>query len=534
MNTSKKIYFLSAFVLIIGCLALNLSYSLFVQTEEKEIVNASVPSLSYNLTIVDGQIVNENNKQYSITIPKGTNKIVKININNIGTADINYGIKLIEEITQYQKVQLVDIEDNDIFGTVEGNKTKEVQLYIEYIDGKTTTPNEDFTFTFELVANYTTLDLGYEIDTKIIRDPKYNKSLNVILMNDTRIKKNTSTPSFTGLETKEVGMYSAPDDYGTSWYFRGKQSYNYVNFAGFTWRIVRINGDESIRLILDGSIDSVKRKNEDGTENNKYAGENLDYFHSTGSDVGYAGYMHGDFTGNSATYDIAHKNEKDSVIKEKVDLFYETYIENEKSGYQYEKYLADTLFCGDKTYASDEFSSNTTGSVKFFSALERLYYSSPGSLLSLANPILECAKGAPNTYSRYTSKTDESTLTVKGVSVNNDLKHPIALLSADEYIMAGGWIGVVANNLTFYLNDSLVNGTLSPYWWTMTPFSGNTETSSVFVVQELAKNIAEYPVRSTTLNDMGIRPVINLKADIQIKSGKGTYESPYTIEEIVE
>ena len=49
MNKTKTIYFLSAVVLIIGCYALNLSYSLFVQTEDKEIVNATVPSLLYNL-----------------------------------------------------------------------------------------------------------------------------------------------------------------------------------------------------------------------------------------------------------------------------------------------------------------------------------------------------------------------------------------------------------------------------------------------------------------------------------------------------
>jgi len=49
MNRTKVIYFLSAIVLIIGCYALNLSYSLFVDTETKEIVSTSVPMLEYSL-----------------------------------------------------------------------------------------------------------------------------------------------------------------------------------------------------------------------------------------------------------------------------------------------------------------------------------------------------------------------------------------------------------------------------------------------------------------------------------------------------
>ncbi len=45
---------------------------------------------------------------------------------------------------------------------------------------------------------------------------------------------------------------SAPDDYGTSYYFRGTPENNWVKFAGYYWRILRINGDGSIRMIYAG------------------------------------------------------------------------------------------------------------------------------------------------------------------------------------------------------------------------------------------------------------------------------------------
>ena len=43
---------------------------------------------------------------------------------------------------------------------------------------------------------------------------------------------------------------------GTTYYFRGDVSNNVVSFAGKLWRIVRINEDGTIRLILDTRIDS--------------------------------------------------------------------------------------------------------------------------------------------------------------------------------------------------------------------------------------------------------------------------------------
>ena len=41
------------------------------------------------------------------------------------------------------------------------------------------------------------------------------------------------------------------DDYGMSYYFRGNVHKNYVNYAGMCFRIVRVQGDGTIKLILD-------------------------------------------------------------------------------------------------------------------------------------------------------------------------------------------------------------------------------------------------------------------------------------------
>ena len=80
MNKTKMIYFLSAVVCIIGCYALNLSYSLFVDTQEKEVVNSVVPSLSYSL------------ETSSFNISANTGEVIKLKVINSGTSDLKYGI----------------------------------------------------------------------------------------------------------------------------------------------------------------------------------------------------------------------------------------------------------------------------------------------------------------------------------------------------------------------------------------------------------------------------------------------------------
>ena len=68
------------------------------------------------------------------------------------------------------------------------------------------------------------------------------------------IDQRTSTVNFNTVEkdASKSGLYKAEDDDGASFYYRGVVNNNWVEFGGFSWRIVRINGDGSIRLIYSG------------------------------------------------------------------------------------------------------------------------------------------------------------------------------------------------------------------------------------------------------------------------------------------
>lgn len=65
--------------------------------------------------------------------------------------------------------------------------------------------------------------------------------------------------TYTMLELQSTGssvektMSATLDDYGVSFYYRGDVDDNYVEYNGMCWRIVRILGDGSIKLILEST-----------------------------------------------------------------------------------------------------------------------------------------------------------------------------------------------------------------------------------------------------------------------------------------
>ena len=61
------------------------------------------------------------------------------------------------------------------------------------------------------------------------------------------------TVTVTGAEDTYGYLCKAKDAYGDSYYYRGNVKNNYVLFADKYWRIIRYNGDGSVRVIYDGT-----------------------------------------------------------------------------------------------------------------------------------------------------------------------------------------------------------------------------------------------------------------------------------------
>ena len=318
--------------------------------------------------------------------------------------------------------------------------------------------------------------------------------------------------SATGLGDGTKGIYAAEDDLGTSYYFRGAVENNYVKFADFFWRIIRINGDGSIRMIYAGTNAYANGDtNQDSSIGDlKY---NINY-----QDNGYVGYMYGNFTtptncntdnstgittctGGSISYEEAHANINDSIIKTYIDRWYN----NNLKDYAYA--IADTIYCNDRSITPvDNFAGMTlTGTGK---GIEDTAYSSFKRNYINHTPSLKCA-----------NKNDR--FTVNNSIGNAKLANPIALITTDEVYMAGAFTGDLTNNYIirnpdFYLYKNYL-------YWTMTPSAA--VGGNAFVDVQRNGNLGNDRV---DVSSDGVRPVVSLSSNA-ISGGSGTMSKPFIV-----
>ena len=92
---------------------------------------------------------------------------------------------------------------------------------------------------------------------KLYKITSYNNSQNkvVITMAD------VINPVVTSIIRSENGLYKDVDDYGYTYYYRGDVQNNNVYFGGYYFKIIRTNGDGSIRLIYAGETKDAKGYN---------------------------------------------------------------------------------------------------------------------------------------------------------------------------------------------------------------------------------------------------------------------------------
>ena len=295
----------------------------------------------------------------------------------------------------------------------------------------------------------------------------FSSAKNTILSNS---KVNEGEPDFSKTATTDEGIYKAEDDWGESYYFRGAVENNYVKFAGYYWRIIRINGDGSVRLIYQGTSPSYGELAQIDAYNN------VAEAYTTSVGVGFTYTL-------DAQRPNEEKEEKDSTVKEILDNWYVTNIS--------ERGLDDKItsipgFCNDRDIANKD-SWSLDDKAFYYNAWERLQ--------TQKIPILKC---------------------------NNDrdlYKVKIGLITADEVSMAGGvWN---TENSSYYLH-------IGNSFWTMTPcrftLSSTYKLSLVFYLG------SDGSLNNNGVNaSRGIRPVINLASDVTL-SGTGTASDPYIVE----
>ena len=311
------------------------------------------------------------------------------------------------------------------------------------------------------------------------------------------------------------GLYSMEDEDGISYYYRGAVDNNNVQFGQYDndyyvynynnryfqslascqeynsicsesnkvklasagdkmyWKIVRVNGDGSLRLIYNGT--SVNPDNSDLAHS--YAVGQTPY-NLNNNNPKYTGY----------TYD----NGTDSFIKREVDTWYS----NALGSSSYDSKVSSGRFCSDSSGYREE----TMMGGNVFASFDRLG-SAYGKVMGLemqenVTPTLKC----PTTSESY----------------GGSYRLKAGLITADELVLAGESMGVIGNS---YLNS----GSSNIYYWSMTPAVFRLGGAFVWDGFEHPGNYVG--------SDNAVRPVINVTTDNGFTSGDGAASNPYILSE---
>ncbi len=371
---------------------------------------------------------------------------------------------------------------------------------------------------------------------------KLIKASDTVLAN--RTIEEGSKDGFTDMDTAEHAdengkskLYTDSDDLGTTYYFRGKVKDNWVKFGkegndDIWWRIIRINGNGSIRMIYAGKGSNAPT--DDGYLNNNGTGSQLqkNSYNEYYNDNKYVGYMYGtDKTGSAgsegtptATYAQAHANNFDSDIKKILDNWYSTNLKT-----NYGTYIDPNAgFCNDRQinttpkqwWRNDTvigYGKNATAYAPFSRLLDV-----SGNANAKHTPTFKCTRKEDTFTLPDAKKPDGSDYGNHKLLNNNGTgeNSPIGLITIDEAVFAGGYYSR-SNNLSDNKQFYLYTG---QYYWTMSPYG--FDGSDAFVFYVFSSGYLTYTIVYST--SIGVRPVINLKADVLI-TGSGTIDSPYEI-----
>ena len=275
------------------------------------------------------------------------------------------------------------------------------------------------------------------------------------------------------------------------------------------WRIIRTNEDGDVRMLYSGANPETK----DG-----HIGRTV--YNDNEEDPMYVGYMYG----TSGTLSNNRKNTNDSTIKTYIDTWYQNNLLT-----NYDKYISKSaIYCNDRSVHSNESANNGNN----YSISDTFVYGA-NTRANNNSPTYKCGgDGKGGLFESVQAIEDKFSASTEGGG-NGQLKYPIALMTVDELNYAGAAASAdeIPSPYAWYYTNSQgesIMGTTED-WWTLSPYGWDGFFALVWFVHN-----SDNPGR---LNYDGaqdavmVRPTLSLSSCVTIKSGNGTPESPYEIDE---
>lgn len=348
------------FVAIILTSSVGVGYLFYHKiTDDSDIVVDGEITINY-LSGKTFKLSGNNEIAFSVTNNDNAQKYYYIQLKDVYAEDVSYELSSSDNLEISNNLKS-DIISNQV--SINGNETVSYTLKFKSNNGETYSGtiqvglknNENDTFIDVLLANNKVGDAGITLNGEVA--------------------------------TLDEGLLKKEDDLGVAYYFRGNTLNNNFSFAGKNWKIVKINGDGSIKIVLDGLIEEI----------GKYY--DTDYSFSNSS------------------------------IKDSLENWYNSYLN------LYSDYIAYYKYCND--YILDSDGVNTVGYNRIIKDKIPNYVclgdevNSKIGLLTVDEVMLAGGTKEDNTsYYLYNENIKSSYYTMTGASINNGIYYPFMVTSS--------------------------------------------------------------------------------------------------------
>ena len=360
------IIFISIFLALIA-LAITLSNIKFTSKPEGSVavvLNDGDLVINY----VDGNEVTVNDRKemkYGVTITNSSNNTIYY---SLGFSEVNRDASVVVE----------DIEGNELENANENLASKKI-INLYSING-----GETIRFVLRIKATNGTFKGKILVTNESLTTQTFS---DIILLNNLVVSPKSRLGGDAAKENE--GLISTQDNDGISYFFRGNVKNNYLKIGDYYFRVVRINGDETVRVVLDGVIEKPEKYNTKELEEN--------------GKIEFMARLD-----NTSLKDYLNNWLKDNLG-------------------DYDKYLANGKFCTDINF------SNNINDIKYSSTYERIFvdeapdlicrgaiYNNKIGLLSVDEVVLAGAyKNVPNEkYYLYNEDIKGNYLTLSSYYIN--------------------------------------------------------------------------------------------------------------------
>lgn len=305
----RSLTFIAILIVLIGCIGIGyLFYDKVILDETQVVVNDEL-SINY----LDGQnIITNGEYRFSVTNNGNNDVYYRISVNDITGYDENLTYTLTSNDTNIKiEKKALDV-DNPVIANNILIPALETKNFILTVNGNTNT--------------------SFSLNVEKIEDVE--EYFYMTILNNNELKKPTTVVGEEISSTNE-GLIEDKDDDGATYYFRGAVDNNYVSFANLMWRIVRINGDGTVRLVLNETIDTL------------------------------------------STYNTEETSFKETALYDSLETFYENNLS------YYEKNIANSKFCSETSITDNKYNAYTriiTNEIPTFNCLGTSFISRIGTL----------------------------------------------------------------------------------------------------------------------------------------------------------